>query len=186
MKAILHGHRVHLGTVKDEHLTEIKTWFNSSHFMRRFDAVAARPKTLESLKEWRDEAMNSDKSFLFSICDGDKFIGYVELSSILWNQRNGWVAIAIGNPDYKAKGYGTEAMDLLINYAFHELNLHRLQLTVFEYNQPAIWLYEKLGFTYEGAQREFVMRDGEAYDMFMYGLLKREWNQKNAEEKLEE
>ncbi|MFC7063232.1 GNAT family N-acetyltransferase [Halobacillus seohaensis] len=182
MKAILHGNRVRLGSVTDQHLEIISEWFHNSHFLRRFDAVPAEPKTWESLQEWRDEAMKNNNHFLFSICDGKTFIGYVELDGILWNQRNGWVAIAIGHPDHQAQGYGTEAMELLINYAFHELNLHRLQLTVFEYNQPAIWLYEKLGFRYEGAQREFILRDGKSYDMFLYGLLKHEWEEKTAEE----
>ncbi|MCP3028817.1 GNAT family N-acetyltransferase [Halobacillus sp. A5] len=188
MKAILHGHRVRLGPVTDEHLEQISTWFNHSLFLRRFDAAAAQPRSYDSLKQWRDDTGESDNSFLFSICDGESLIGYVELDGILWNQRNGWVGIAIGDADHQGKGYGSEAMELLINYAFDELNLHRLQLTVFEYNQPALWLYEKLGFTYEGAQREFILRDGEAYDMFIYGLLAREWrgrNEKNAEEELE-
>ncbi|WP_082235527.1 GNAT family N-acetyltransferase [Halobacillus massiliensis] len=186
MNAILHRQRLSLGTVTDEHLLEIEKWFLNSQFMRNLDAEPARPKNLDSLKKWREEALNSDKHFLFSISESDNFIGYVELSGILWNQRNGWVAIAIGNPDNQAKGHGSEAMELLINYAFHELNLHRLQLTVFEYNQHAISLYKKLGFTYEGAQREFVIRDGEAYDMLMYGLLQREWSERKAAEKLEE
>ncbi|GGF28248.1 N-acetyltransferase [Halobacillus andaensis] len=176
MKAILHSHRVHLGPVTDEHLEQIATWFNHSLFLRRFDAAAAQPRSYDSLKEWRDDATKNDSHFLFSICDGDTLIGYVELDGILWNQRNGWISIAIGDADHQGKGYGTEAMELLINYAFQELNLHRLQLTVFDYNEPALRLYEKLGFTYEGAQREFVLRDGKAYDMLMYGLLAREWN----------
>jgi RimJ/RimL family protein N-acetyltransferase len=61
-----------------------------------------------------------------------------------------------------------------------ELNLHRVQLTVFSYNERAIALYEKLGFQREGVYREFIQRDGRRYDMYLYGLLRREWkaNQK--------
>ncbi|MFC7322358.1 GNAT family N-acetyltransferase [Halobacillus campisalis] len=182
MEPILRGPRVHLGPVTDEHLDTISKWFNNSFFLRRLDAFPARPRSVDSLKEWRNEAADSNTEFIFSICEGDTFIGYVSLDGILWNQRNGWLAIAIGDPSHQGEGYGTEAMKLLIDYAFYELNLHRLQLTVFEYNQPAIWLYEKLGFTYEGAQREFILRDGGRYDMFMYGLLSHEWDEKNAQE----
>ena len=58
---------------------------------------------------------------------------------------------------------------------FDELNLHRVQLTVFDYNKRAIALYEKLGFQHEGTFREFLHRDGRRYDMHLYGLLRREW-----------
>ena len=66
-------------------------------------------------------------------------------------------------------------MRLLLDYAFGELNLHRFQLTVFAYNERASALYEKLGFVREGVFREFLLRDGTRYDMYLYGLLRREW-----------
>jgi RimJ/RimL family protein N-acetyltransferase len=66
-------------------------------------------------------------------------------------------------------------MRLALDYAFSELNLHRVQLTVFAYNARAIALYEKLGFVREGVYREFLHRDGVRYDMYLYGLLRREW-----------
>jgi len=68
-------------------------------------------------------------------------------------------------------------MQLALQFAFNELNLHRLQLTVFSYNDRAIALYEKLGFQREGVYREFLQRDGERHDMYLYGLLLREWQE---------
>ena len=68
-------------------------------------------------------------------------------------------------------------MELLVNYGFNELNLHRLQLTVFGYNEPAVKLYEKLGFQHEGSYREFLQRDGQRYDMHLYGLLLSDWEE---------
>ncbi len=99
----------------------------------------------------------------------------LELDSILWNQGCGWIAIGFGNREHWGKGYGGEALRLLLDYAFGELNLHRVQLTVFAYNERAIALYEKLGFVREGVYREFLLRDGVRYDMYLYGLLRREW-----------
>ena len=55
------------------------------------------------------------------------------------------------------------------------MNLHRVQLTVFAYNERALALYERLGFQREGVYREFIQRDGVRYDMYLYGLLRREW-----------
>jgi RimJ/RimL family protein N-acetyltransferase len=55
--------------------------------------------------------------------------------------------------------------------------LHRVFLTVFSYNTAAMALYEKLGFTHEGTHREHLQRDGQRFDMVLYGMLRRAWIQ---------
>ncbi len=62
-----------------------------------------------------------------------------------------------------------------MRFAFDEVNLRRLSLTVFAYNTRAIRLYEGMGFVREGTFREFLVRDGQPHDMLLYGLLEREW-----------
>ena len=96
------------------------------------------------------------------------------IEDIVWPHRIGWVSIALG-PDYHGRGFGREAMQLLLNYAFNEVNLHRVQLSVFSYNAGAIKLYESLGFTHEGTFREWMQRDGRRHDMHLYGLLASEY-----------
>jgi RimJ/RimL family protein N-acetyltransferase len=72
-------------------------------------------------------------------------------------------------------------MGLALDFAFQELNLHRIQLTVYSYNERAMRMYEKLGFQREGVYREFLLRDGQHHDMLLYGILNHEWlGQKNA------
>lgn len=93
----------------------------------------------------------------------------------MWTHQVGWVSVAFGDRANWGKGYGSEAMRVALAFAFHELNLHRVQLTVFSYNERAIALYEKLGFQRDGTLREFLQRDGRRYDMYLYGLLRREW-----------
>ncbi|MBM7553259.1 GNAT family N-acetyltransferase [Thalassobacillus pellis] len=176
METLLRGTQVYLNRLTKSDLPTIASWYEDTDFSRRFDALPALPKTVDQLESWLDEISDSNSQFTFAIRGVDnELIGYVELDSILWSQQNGWVSIAIGSKQHQGKGYGTEAMSLLIDFAFNECNLHRLQLTVFSYNLPAIRLYEKLGFTKEGSHREFVLRDGETYDMHLYGLLAREW-----------
>ncbi len=70
-------------------------------------------------------------------------------------------------------------MQLALNFAFNELNLHRVCLTVFSYNETAVTLYESLGFRREGIYREHVERDGRRHDMILFGILRREWEDKN-------
>lgn len=87
------------------------------------------------------------------------------------------MAIGIGNTDYRGKGYGAEAVRLILRYAFYELNLNRVGLDVIEYNEQAIRTYEKAGFQLEGRVRSAVLRDGNSYDRIMMGMLYSEWNE---------
>jgi RimJ/RimL family protein N-acetyltransferase len=94
-----------------------------------------------------------------------------------WKRPHGvaWLGIGIGEPDNRGSGFGHEAISLMLRFAFWEINLYRVQLTVFAYNTPAITTYERLGFVREGIFREFLQRDGQRHDMVLYGLLRREW-----------
>ena len=102
-------------------------------------------------------------------------VAFVSLEDILWAHGVAWLGIGIGDRDQWGKGYGRDAISLVLSYAFRELNLHRVQLSVFEYNERAIALYEKLGFRQEGVYREFMQREGRRYDMYLYGILRSEW-----------
>jgi len=172
-----HNNNVRLTALTQNDLSTITHWHQNAGFLRMFDALPSYPKTEEILSRWLEERHQATDVFLFAIRlhDNDDLIGYIEIDEILWSQQVGGVTIAIGDPQNWGKGYGYEAMQLALRFAFYELNLHRVQLTVFNYNQRAIALYEKLGFQREGVYREFIQRDGKHYDMYLYGLLRREW-----------
>jgi RimJ/RimL family protein N-acetyltransferase len=161
----------------DADLPVLARWYQDADFMRLFDAEAAYPKTRGQLAKYIADQQKSPTAFVFAIrpLDRDDLIGYIELDGIVWAQRVGWVSVGIGEAAQRGQGCGTDAMRLLLQFAFDELNLHRVQLTVFRYNTHAIRLYERLGFQHEGTFREFLQRDGERYDMLLYGLLRREW-----------
>ena len=146
--------------------------------MRLLEAEAARPRSEDELARWLEETQKNPRTFSFAIrrLEDDALLGVINIEDILWPHAVGWLSISIGDRANWGKGYGGEAMRLVLDYAFRELNLHRIQLTVFEYNARAILLYEKLGFRREGVYREFMQRDGKRYDMYLYGLLSREWS----------
>ena len=114
-------------------------------------------------------------AFAIRLRDEEQILGTVGLDEIEWTNRVASLGIGIGDSENWGKGYGTEATRLLVDYAYNELNLYRLQLTVFEFNARAISLYEKMGFRREGNFREFIERDGKRHDMLLYGLLRSEW-----------
>jgi RimJ/RimL family protein N-acetyltransferase len=171
------GARVRLTAPRPEDAHTWARWYEDSEFARLFDSSAAYPRSASNVGGLLEGLSRDRTSFQFAIRlqGSEDLIGHVEIDSIQWNNRVGWVAIAIGEPRYQGQGYGYEAMQLLMRFAFHELNLHRLQLTVFSYNTRAIRLYEKLGFQREGVYREALLRDGQYHHMLLYGLLDREW-----------
>ncbi|TYS45439.1 GNAT family N-acetyltransferase [Bacillus infantis] len=177
---LLEGENIRLGYFAEKDLENILEWHTGELFMRHLDAVPVKLRTKDDLKkQWLEE--NSD-AFRFAVIhkDTEKVIGFAEVDGVLWTHKTAWVSLGIGSEEHWGKGYGSEALLCLIDYSFNELNLHRLQLTVFSYNSRAIRLYEKIGFKKEGAYREFMERNGQRYDMFLYGLLRREW-QKSPE-----
>lgn len=180
---LLHGTRVRLTALNSSDLQTIARWHQNGEFLRLFDARPAHPKSEAELTRWLEEGHKETNAFLFAIRppDGDDLIGYIELDGIVWAHQVGWLAIGIGDSANRGRGYGYEAAQLVLQFAFHELNLHRLQLTVFDYNERAIALYEKLGFRREGSFREFLQRDGRRYDMHLYGLLRREWEAQTSQ-----
>jgi RimJ/RimL family protein N-acetyltransferase len=174
---LLHGPRVRLAAMSPDDAREIARWHQDAEFLRLFDARPAYPRGEAELLRWLEDRQKEDGAFIFAVrpLDSDELIGSVELEGILWPHRHAWLSIAIGNLAWRGQGYGAEALGLALGFAFDELNLHRVQLTVFSYNQVAIALYEKLGFSREGVYREHLRRDGTWHDMYLYGLLRREW-----------
>jgi RimJ/RimL family protein N-acetyltransferase len=177
MQRLLVGEKIRLTAITPRDLPTIERWYQNTEFLRLWDADPAFPKTERQLAEFVENQQKSSTAFLFAIRPliGEDLIGMMDLSDISWSHGVAWVAIGIGDEAQSGQGYGYEAMRLLLQFAFDELNLHRVQLTVFDYNQRAIRLYEKLGFTREGAFREFLQRDGQRHDMILYGLLRPEW-----------
>ena len=89
------------------------------------------------------------------------------------------MGIGIGDPAYRGNGYGTDAMRVMLRYAFRELNLYRVQLNVFSCNERAIKSYLKAGFIVEGRQRGMLLRDGRRWDFIYMSVLRDEWKERN-------
>ena len=171
------GPRVRLTAIRPEDAAIAAHWYEDSAFLRQFDASAAFPRPAARLHDFLTAADKSETAFRFGIRlhHTEDLIGLIALDDILWPSRVAWLDIGIGEAAYRGQGYGSEALGMMLRFAFHELNLHRIQLTVFSYNERAIRLYERFGFVREGVMREFLHRDGQRFDMVFYGLLAREW-----------
>lgn len=162
----------------DDHEVMAK-WSTNMEFWRMLDSDPARPYDAEYYSNETKE-MKQDKNivlFRLRTLDDDKLIGFADLY-LHWNAQSCILALAIGDPDYWNRGFGTDAMRLLVNYAFRELNLYRVGLNVFSYNERAIHVYEKVGFVHEGRQRAALYRDGQRFDLMFMSVLRPEWEER--------
>lgn len=100
------------------------------------------------------------------------------------HHRNTNIGISIAS-EYQRKGYGSEAIKWILNFAFQMAGLHRVGIGSFSYNPGALKLYERLGFVYEGREREAVWYDGGWHDLVFFGMLEGEWRARNEKEKSE-
>lgn len=155
----------------------MQNWYNDCSFTRNMDTSTARPRAPLELKNYLEEISRSKRDFHFQIrlLETDELIGCIVLDGIQWNNGCCMLAVGIGPAECRGKGYGTEAMSLVLRYAFQELNLHRVGLNFISYNTRAQGVYERLGFRYEGTVREYVHRDGDFYDLVYMGMLQEEW-----------
>lgn len=178
---LFQGKTVRLSRLTRDDANAMAAWTEDAGYLRLQDTEIAALETADEVVASIDRQNDSSTTFAFGIrrIGDDALVGTIGLYDIAWANRTAWVGVGIGNREDWGKGYGSEAMGLVMSYAFDELNLHRLQLTVIDYNPRALEMYEKLGFAREGVYREFIERDGERHDLILYGLLRPEWRQRS-------
>ncbi len=177
MRNLLEGKNIRLTALKDEDNETLEQWFNNMNFMRNYDILPAFPQSRRGIEELINYYANNNERILLGIRlkDNNTLIGVAGFDDILWNNDTAFLFIGVGDMEYRGKGYGKEAINLLVDYGFNELNFYKLQLNVIQYNRAAINLYEGIGFIKEGTYRQYVLRDGQRFDLYLYGLLKDEW-----------
>ena len=151
----IEGDLVALGPLRREHIPLYLRWI-SDFGTTRMLGVPPRPMTLEQETAWYEQAAVGDDQTMFTIYERatGRAIGNCGLHEVDLANRRTVVGIMIGEPDARGRGYGTEAMRLLLDYAFTVLGLHSVMLTVFEYNHAGLRCYEKVGFRESGRRRE--------------------------------
>ncbi|MBU5484484.1 GNAT family N-acetyltransferase [Clostridium sp. MSJ-11] len=127
------------------------------------------------------EDISEDRSridFLIFSKESNEIVGEVVINDIFRNNRGANIRIIINRKEDFSKGYGSEAMILALNYGFGMLNLHRIELEVFPFNQRAIHVYEKIGFIREGIRRDGCFFNNKYYDMIIMSILEEEFREK--------
>ncbi len=180
------GRRVHLRRHRPEHFATVLRWYRDPEVARltRFQVGTV---TDEEVRHFFQSRLLAADAFAYAIhqADGGRLIGTTTLSALDADNGSVLFHITVGEHDCWGHGYGTEATELMVAHAFEALSLHRVGLSVFEFNTRAIRSYEKVGFQVEGRSREAVWRDGAYWDEIHMGILEREWRERRARVGLE-
>ena len=128
-------------------------------------------------KRWYDQYKSSRGSCVRCavVDENDEILGLVSLTSIDSVNRSGQLHIMIGSSENRGKGLGTFAVRTMVEHAFYNLNLRRIELSVLINNLPARKLYEKIGFVKEGVKRQSAYKNGDYQDQIIMGLLRSDY-----------
>jgi RimJ/RimL family protein N-acetyltransferase len=175
--AFLRGSKVYLRPLERADLNETYLgWLNDAE-VTRYMETGTFPSTMKDLEKFYEGVNGSKNQVIFAIADrkSHRHIGNIKLGPINWVHRNAILGIMIGDKNLWGKGIGEEATQLMAEYAFQRLNLHRITLGVFAEHKAAVLCYEKLGFRVEGRIRQDLFLDGEFKDRLWMGLLRSEY-----------
>jgi len=169
--------RIYLSPLQDEHINRYMALSDDPELIDTMGWKPFGPDEKERFTRFSQVLslpnLDGGKAIVFSIINGanNKAIGYTAIKGISETNACTEIGIAIMEREYRAQGFGTEALRLVIEYAFNELALTRLGLTVFPSNQRAIRAYEKVGFQKtEVLENSWLLPGGEYADLWVMEL----------------
>lgn len=171
------GDRLYLRPVKKEDMTLFQKWCWDPEIRKLIGEVT--PLTELELERYYEKLCNDNSRVWFSIVlkDKDRVIGETGLLRMFHPWRNTDLSIIIGEKDCWSKGYGREAILLLLDYAFGFMNFHRVSIGVVGFNKHALDFYEQIGFKREGIQRDGYFYNHKYHDFVMMSILENEFRQ---------
>ena len=171
------GKRVYLRALEKEDLIYIRKWSND-HEIRKLtgEVVSMSQADADKFLE-RVYSDNTREWFVIVVKENDRVIGETGLLRMFPAWRTTDISIIIGEKEAWGKGYGTEAILLLLDYAFRCLNFHRVAIGVVGFNEKAIRFWEKVGFKKEGIQRDGYYYNHKYYDFVMMSILENEFRE---------
>lgn len=172
---MFYGEKVCLRAYREGDIPTATKFVNDKELKKLLVTTIPFPMTLWEEEEWiKSQKSNSQGTYNFAIEDvkTNKYIGGCGIQGVNWLARVATIGIMIGDKDYWGKGYGTDAMKVLINFIFNDMNINKIRLGTFSFNERAIKSYKKCGFEIEGVLKNEIFKDGKYYDEIIMSLFK--------------
>lgn len=179
---VLRGERVTLRPPDDTDPARFVAWFADPEVTRYLGVLF--PPPLEIEQEWFKSIGESKTDVFWMIEVARRAIGSCAIARIDWLHARGSTGIAIGDKTAWRKGYATEAMRLRTEYAFLQLNLHKLSTRTFMENEGARRALQKAGYREIGVAREEMWRDGRWHDQWRAEILRADWPRRDSADPL--
>ncbi len=178
-ESILEGDRVRLRPVEERDLPHFVEWL-ADREVTRWLAAIGDPPTLEEERDWYFSLRENPDNVLWAIetLDG-RLMGTVELRAAPRSER-AELGIAIQDKSQWSNGYGTEVIGLVLEYAFEDMELNRVELTCDEENARGLRCYERCGFVREGLLRQHRFVDGKFGNTVVMAVLREDWKSRKG------
>jgi diamine N-acetyltransferase len=178
---MIYGERIRFRAVERDDIPLFVDWLNDPEILQGL--LLYLPLSQEDEATWYENMMKrplDEHPMVIEIHEASDWlpIGNCGFINIDWRNRSGEVGIFIGEKSFWNKGYGTDAIRLLLKHGFMTLNLNRVALDVYATNERAIRCYEKAGFVHEGCKRKAIFKDGDYIDLMQMSVLREEWEGK--------
>ncbi|WP_410769357.1 GNAT family N-acetyltransferase [Fontibacillus sp. BL9] len=174
------GKRITLREYRMEDLPHIRSWVNDEEIVGTLSEIFMFPQThhnTESFLKSMVEGNTDTQGFIIAEKDTLDYIGQIDLHRLNWKNRSAILGIVIGRKEMLGQGYGQEAIGLLQRFAFETLNLNRLELEVYGFNERAYRCYLSCGFKEEGRARQKIFKQGKYHDVILMSILAEEYRE---------
>lgn len=173
------GDKIYLSPRNIEDAEIYAKWINDFE-VTDYTGYSSKVMDIEGEKEYLSSTAKKTNSMPFAIVkqENDELIGTAGFDKLDYINRVGTIGIMIGEQENREKGYGTETINLLLDFGFNYLNLNNINLYVMEFNPRAIACYKKCGFKEMGRRRKTVFLNGKYYDKLYMDILKEEFDER--------
>ena len=176
----MYGEHIMLREYKADDIGELRKWVNNADTTRYLSTNFWPAQTMTDSEGFLQNMMQSSKfayNFVIADLQDERYIGQLDIFRLNWQLRQGELGMVIAQPEDRGRGYGTEALRLLQDFAFLTLGLERLELEVHMGNQGALRCYQKAGFTLEGVRRHAFYHNGAFCDVGMMSVLRADYDE---------
>lgn len=172
------GEKVYLSPRSVEDAQEFAEWLNNYEIAKYLGNHFTKTTSVESEKEYLLKPDSNNYNFAIVDKETDKLIGSAGLMDVNSINRTAVLGIFIGDEDHLSRGYGSDAIKLLLDFGFNHANLNNIMLTAIGFNKRALRAYEKCGFKVFGTWPKAQYVNGEYHDLVYMYILKEDFNKK--------